>query len=592
MIRSVKEQITTLPEKPGVYRYYDREGDLLYIGKAKNLKKRVSSYFMEKNNKGAKLEMLVRQIFNIEYTIVANEKDALLLEDALIKSNQPKYNIALKDDKSYPYIKILNEPIPRIFFTRKKDNSKDYFFGPYTSVREVKILFDLIKTMYPTRNCNLNLSPKNIQKGKFKVCLEYHVGNCLGPCAQKQSAEQYDQGINNIKKILNGKVQEVQNVLKKQLEDAIENLAFEEAAQINTRIIHLKDYLKKSTIINPKLGDQEVYGYYEENDKAYVNYLSVVEGTIIKTKTYSIKKNLEETKEEILLKVIIDSLGEQFDQKSLILQFQIPNETKLKQIIPTIGDKKKLLELAIKNAIQYKFKEGVVEKKEPPFMKILNQIKIDLKLKSIPFHIECFDNSNFHGSFPVSSMVVFKNAKPCKKEYRHYNVKTVIGPNDFATMEEIVYRRYKRLIEEEKKLPDLIVIDGGKGQLSSAIKSLKELDIFEKVQIISIAKRLEEIYYPNNEIPMHLHKKSETMRVLQHIRNEAHHFGITFHRLKRSQGTFKSDLESIPGIGKIITEKLLKTFKSIKKLKLASFEQLELEIGKSKAKIVFDALKE
>lgn len=592
MIRSVKEQITTLPEKPGVYRYYDREGDLLYIGKAKNLKKRVSSYFMEKNNKGAKLEMLVRQIFNIEYTIVANEKDALLLEDALIKSNQPKYNIALKDDKSYPYIKILNEPIPRIFFTRKKDNSKDYFFGPYTSVREVKILFDLIKTMYPTRNCNLNLSPKNIQKGKFKVCLEYHVGNCLGPCAQKQSAEQYDQGINNIKKILNGKVQEVQNVLKKQLEDAIENLAFEEAAQINTRIIHLKDYLKKSTIINPKLGDQEVYGYYEENDKAYVNYLSVVEGTIVKTKTYTIKKNLEETKEEILLKVIIDSLGEQFDQKSLIIQFQIPNETKLKQIIPTIGDKKKLLELAIKNAIQYKFKEGVVEKKEPPFMKILNQIKIDLKLKSIPFHIECFDNSNFHGSFPVSSMVVFKNAKPCKKEYRHYNVKTVIGPNDFATMEEIVYRRYKRLIEEEKKLPDLIVIDGGKGQLSSAIKSLKELDIFEKVQIISIAKRLEEIYYPNDEIPMHLHKKSETMRVLQHIRNEAHHFGITFHRLKRSQGTFKSDLESIPGIGKIITEKLLKTFKSIKKLKLASFEQLELEIGKSKAKIVFDALKE
>ena len=592
MIRSVKEQITTLPEKPGVYRYYDREGDLLYIGKAKNLKKRVSSYFMEKNNKGAKLEMLVRQIFNIEYTIVANEKDALLLEDALIKSNQPKYNIALKDDKSYPYIKILNEPIPRIFFTRKKDNSKDYFFGPYTSVREVKILFDLIKTMYPTRNCNLNLSPKNIQKGKFKVCLEYHVGNCLGPCAQKQSAEQYDQGINNIKKILNGKVQEVQNVLKKQLEDAIENLAFEEAAQINTRIIHLKDYLKKSTIINPKLGDQEVYGYYEENDKAYVNYLSVVEGTIVKTKTYTIKKNLEETKEEILLKVIIDSLGEQFDQKSLIIQFQIPNGTKLKQIIPTIGDKKKLLELAIKNAIQYKFKEGVVEKKEPPFMKILNQIKIDLKLKSIPFHIECFDNSNFHGSFPVSSMVVFKNAKPCKKEYRHYNVKTVIGPNDFATMEEIVYRRYKRLIEEEKKLPDLIVIDGGKGQLSSAIKSLKELDIFEKVQIISIAKRLEEIYYPNDEIPMHLHKKSETMRVLQHIRNEAHHFGITFHRLKRSQGTFKSDLESIPGIGKIITEKLLKTFKSIKKLKLASFEQLELEIGKSKAKIVFDALKE
>lgn len=587
---SVKEQVALLPEKPGVYRYYDRDGLLLYIGKAKKLKKRVSSYFVEKNKIGAKLAMLVSQIYSIEYTIVTNEKDALLLEDALIKSNQPKYNIALKDDKSYPYIKIINEPIPRIYFTRKKDNTNDFFFGPYTSVREVKIIFDLIKTMYPIRNCNLNLSPKNIQKGKLKVCLEYHVGNCLGPCAQFQSAEQYDQGINNIKKILNGKVLEVQTVLKKQLDEAIKKMAFEEAEQINNRIKHLKEYLQKSTIINPKLGNLEVFGYYEEQTKAYVNYLSVSEGTIIKTKTFTIKKALDEPKEEILLKVIIDCLGNEFDQKTLLLQFKLENEIKLKQFIPTIGDKKKLLDLAIKNAIQYKFKESLHQKKEPSYIKILEQMKTDLKLNTLPYHIECFDNSNFQGTFPVSSMVVFMNAKPSKKDYRHYNVKTVIGPDDFATMEEVVYRRYKRLIDEQKKLPDLIVIDGGKGQLSSAIKSLKELGINDKVQIISIAKRLEEIYYPLDEYPLHLHKKSETMRVLQHIRNEAHHFGITFHRLKRSQGTFKSDLENIPGIGKSITEKLLKHFKSIKKIKEATIEQIEGVVGKSKAKIITEAM--
>lgn len=590
-ISSVKEQIAALPSKPGVYRYYDKNGTLLYIGKAKNLKKRVASYFVERNNAGAKLAMLVRQIYNIEYTIVNNEKDALLLEDVLIKKHQPKYNIALKDDKSYPYIKIVNEPIPRLFFTRKKDNQNDFYFGPYTSVREVKIIFDLLKKMYPIRNCNLNLSPNNIKKAKYKVCLEYHIGNCLGPCQGFQTSEQYNQGIQNIKKILNGQVNEVQLVLKKQLEDSIQSMAYEEAEQIHKRITNLKEYLEKSTIVNAKLGNLDVFGLHETTEKTFVNYISVSEGTIIKTKTFTIKSNLEETKEEILLKVILECLGVDFEEKELILPFKISYPTiKIKQTIPTIGDKKKLLDLATKNAIQYKYKDGLKEIKEPSFIKTLGQMKIDLRLKELPYHIECFDNSNFQGAYPVSSMVVFKNAKPSKKDYRHYNVKTVIGANDFATMEEVVFRRYKRLIEENQPLPNLIVIDGGKGQLSSAIKSLNDLAILDKVQVVSIAKRLEEIYYPDDEFPLHLHKKSDTMRVLQHIRNEAHNFGITFHRLKRSNGTFKSDLEEIPGIGKKITETLLKKFKSIKKIKAATLEELEVTIGKSKALIVFNAL--
>ncbi|MBX7225223.1 MAG: excinuclease ABC subunit UvrC [Chitinophagales bacterium] len=592
ILPAIREQISQLPNQPGVYRYYDKNGLLLYIGKAINLKKRVSSYFVEKQQVGARLKMLVRSIYRIEFTVVATEKDAFLLENALIKEHQPKFNVSLKDDKTYPYIKIVDEPIPRIFFTRNKQNDGSEYFGPYTSVHNVRYVFDIIKRIYPIRTCHLHLSQENIKKKKFKVCLEYHIGNCLGPCAAHQTKEDYDSNVQQIRKMLKGKLSEVHSILKSQLDEAVEQLAFERADVLHKRILHLREYISQSTIVNDKLGDMEVFGIYDTEEKVYVNHLSVSEGTIIATKTIFIRKNLEtETTEELLAQAIYSLIGDRMEEIEIVLPLEIHLEgSSIKQTIPSIGDKKKLLDLAIQNAHQYYVKDLGKPTKKEPYLVILEKMKEELRLIDLPYHIECFDNSNFQGAFPVSSMSVFKNAKPSTKDYRHYKVETVVGPDDFATMKEVIFRRYRRLLEENKPLPQLIVIDGGKGQLGAAIESLKTLGIYEKVQVISIAKKLEEIYYPEDTHPLLISKKSTTLKVLQHIRNEAHRFGITFHREQRSKGTIKTTLTEIPGIGKTTSEKLLKHFKSVKKLKEAQLSEIQAIMGTKRGAGIFHLL--
>ena len=594
ILPSVREQISKLPSQPGVYRYYDKNGLLLYIGKAIHLKKRVSSYFVEKQNIGARLKMLVRSIHRIEFTVVATEKDAFLLENALIKEHQPKFNVSLKDDKTYPFIKIVNEPIPRIFFTRNRQNDGSEYFGPYTSVHNVRYVFDIIKKIYPIRMCNLHLSAENIRKRKFKVCLEYHIGNCLGPCVAYQTKEDYDSNVLQIKKILKGKLREVQSLLKIQMEEAVEQLAFEKADVLHKRILHLREYISQSTIVNDKLGDMEVFGLYDTEEKVYINHLSVSEGTIIATKTIFIRKNLEtETTEELLTQAIYSLIGNRMEEIEIIIPIEIHLEgSSIRQTIPSIGDKKKLLDLAIQNAHQYYVKDLGKPTKKEPYLIVLEKMKEELRLIDLPYRIECFDNSNFQGAFPVSSMSVFINAKPSPKDYRHYKVETVVGPDDFATMKEVVFRRYRRLLDEDKPLPQLIVIDGGKGQLGAAIESLKTLGIYEKVQVISIAKKLEEIYYPEDTHPLLISKKSTTLKVLQHIRNEAHRFGITFHREQRSKGTIKTTLTEIPGIGKTTSEKLLKHFKSVKKLKQAQLSEIQALMGEKKGANIYYQLHE
>lgn len=586
----IKNQVKALPEQPGVYRYYDVEGNLLYIGKAKNLKKRVSSYFLNQERHSARIKLLVKRIYNIQFTLVDTEQDALLLENAMIKEHQPKYNIALKDDKSFPYIKIVKEPFPRIFFTRIYKNDGSEYFGPYTSFREVRLMLDLIKKIYPTRSCSLPLSKESIAKKKFRVCLEFHIGNCLGPCASHQSEQAYDANIREIKAMLKGKLGEVRQILKERMELAAQNLEFEVAEQYKIKIQSLKEYIDQTTIVNPGMGNLHIFGFYKDEKKAYINYLYVYAGTIIRTKNFTVQTKLDEDAEYILAYTIIDTLKDNYENEEIIVPFELkelPKEYKI--TIPKVGDKKKLAELSQKNAFQIKQNELKQNTGLSREERILQLMKSELRLKELPFLIECFDNSNFQGKFPVSAMVVFKNALPSKKDYRHYNIKTVEGPNDFASMEEVVYRRYKRLVEENEPLPQLIVIDGGKGQLASAIKSLQEVGIYEKVQVISIAKRLEEIYYPGDSVPLHINKKSETLKVLQHIRNEAHRFGITFHRNQRSKGSIKTGLTDIPGIGKTLSEKLLKSFGSINKIKEQSEEELSKVVGKAKASIIYNA---
>lgn len=575
-----REALKKIPSKPGVYQYWDAAGELIYIGKAKNLKNRVSSYFNKDNYRiNSKTRVLVSKIADITFTIVDTEIDAWLLENSLIKKHQPRYNVLLKDDKTYPWIVVKNEPFPRIYWTRRiiKDGSK--YFGPYASISMMHTILDLIKEIYPLRTCNLPLNQPNIAAGKFKVCLEYQIGNCKGPCQAYQSEEDYNQSIDSIRDILNGKIGQVVRNLKSQLETASMDLNFELAHKLKRQYDLLEKYQSKSTIVNSSISDVDVFSIASDEKLAFVNYLKVMNGTVIQTQTLELKKRLDETDED-LLSIAISEFRTRFNSTSreIIVPFELElDDPALKFTVPKLGEKRKLLDLSQKNVSFFKRdKIDQYEKLNPEVRteRLLNQMMKDLRLNQLPRHIECFDNSNFQGKYPVSAIVVFKDAKPSKKDYRHFNVKTVEGPNDFATMEEAVYRRYKRMLDEETPLPQLVIIDGGKGQLSAAMKSLKLLGIEKQLTVIGIAKRLEELFYPGDQYPLYLDKKSETLRIIQQLRDEAHRFGITFHRLKRDKGTLVTELSNIPGIGKTSADKLLLHFKSVKKIREATKEEI------------------
>lgn len=580
-----KKVLSDIPHKPGVYQYFDVDDTLIYIGKAKDLRNRVGSYFNKDNQFNGKTKVLVSKIRRISFTIVDTEIDAWLLENSLIKKHQPRYNIMLKDDKTYPWIIIKKEQFPRVYWTRNYVKDGSTYFGPYASVGMMHTILDLIKETYTLRTCNLPLTPQNISEGKFKVCLEYQIGNCKGPCQNYQSKEDYDQNIEEIKDILNGKIGNVIREVKQVVKNASEDLNFELAHSYQKKLVVLEKYQSKSTVVNSAITNIDVVSIASDERYAFVNYLKVMNGSIIQTQTIEIKKRLDETDEE-LLTIAITEFRTKFKStsKEIIVPFAIPLvDENLKLIVPKLGEKKKLLELSEKNVLFFKREKlNQYEKLNPDLRtdRILSQMQKDLRLTQLPQHIECFDNSNFQGKYPVSAIVVFKDAKPSKKDYRHFNVKTVEGPNDFATMEEAVYRRYKRMLDEEGTLPQLIIIDGGKGQLSSAVSSLKKLGIDKKVTVIGIAKRLEELYYPGDSFPLYLDKKSETLKIIQQLRDEAHRFGITFHRKKRDQGTLKTELEIIPGIGKSTADKLLVRFKSVKKIKEATEDELAQVLNK------------
>ncbi len=592
-----RPELKNIPQKPGIYQFWSETDELIYIGKAKNLKNRVSSYFNKDNFRvNAKTRILVSKIRKITFTIVDTEIDAWLLENSLIKKHQPRYNVMLKDDKTYPWIIIKNEKFPRIFWTRRIIRDGSTYFGPYASVGMMHTILGMIKEIYPLRTCTLPLTRENIHSGKFRVCLEYQIGNCKGPCQAYQSEEDYDQSISEIKEILNGKTGSVIRRLKNQLEESVSGLNFELAHSLKQKLDLLDNYQSKSTIVNSSITDVDVFSIATDDKHAFVNFLKVMNGTVIQTQTLEIKKRLDESDEE-LLSIAITEFRSRFDSnsKEIIIPFEleIPNSG-IKFTVPKLGEKKKLLELSQKNVAYFKREKlDQYEKLNPGLRtdRLLAQMMKDLRLNQLPKHIECFDNSNFQGKFPVSAIVVFKNARPSKKDYRHFNVKTVEGPDDFATMEEAVFRRYKRLLDEEQSLPQLIVIDGGKGQLSSAIKSLKLLGIDKQVTIIGIAKRLEEIYYPGDQYPLYLDKKSETLKIIQQLRDEAHRFGITFHRKKRNNATLASELESIPGVGKASAEKLLRHFRSVKKIKEASESELLEVLNKSQTAALLDYFK-
>ncbi len=584
---SVALQTSNLPNKPGVYQYYDKEDKLLYVGKAKNLKKRVSSYFTKKHDNG-RTRLLVKKIVTIKHIVVDTETDALLLENNLIKKYQPRYNIMLKDDKTYPWICIKKERFPRVFSTRRilKDGSE--YFGPYTSMKTVHTLLDLINGLYPLRNCNFNLSEKKISESSYKVCLEYHLGNCLGACEGKQTEEDYNRSIVAIRNILKGNFKESLSAFKLQMKSFAENQHYEDAQKIKEKIDVLINYQSKSTIVNPKINNVDVFSVISDEGYGYVNYLQISFGSIIRSHTLEIKKKLEETDEELLQLAIIE-LRQRFQSqcKEIYVPFPINVGEDLKVHVPKVGDKKHILDLSIRNAKYYRmerFKQVRITDPNRHENRIMSQMKKDLRLQEEPRHIECFDNSNIQGTNPVAACVVFKNGKPSKKDYRKFNIKTVVGPDDFASMEEVVYRRYKRLLEEKQPLPQLIIIDGGKGQLSSSLKSLDKLDLRGEIAIIGIAKRLEELFYPDDPIPLYLDKKSETLKVIQQLRNEAHRFGIEFHRNKRSKEALNTTLEDISGIGEKTIVELLKHFKSTKRITDASFDELTKVVGSSKAK--------
>lgn len=592
MIKSVQPHISSLlksiPEQPGVYQFYDKNEIIIYIGKAKNLKKRVSSYFNKKKFESFKIKVLVEKIWDIKHIVVNNEPDALLLENNLIKKYQPRYNIMLKDDKTFPWICIKNEPFPRVFSTRTMINDGSHYYGPYTSAYAVKILLTLIKQLYQLRTCKLSLTETNISKGKFKICLEYHLGNCKGPCEGLQKQEDYNESIGQIKEIIKGNLSEIIVFLKKEMAKRASSFRFEEANQFKEKIEILARYQSKSTIVNPSIHNVDVFSIISDEKEAFINFLKVVKGAVIQAHTVEIKKKLDEADEDILAFAVTD-LRNRIESKSREIILPVNLQTFFPDnriIVPQRGDKKKLLELSERNAKSYRMekkKRASLQKPEKGPTRILNTLQKDLRLKETPLHIECFDNSNISGSDPVAACVVFKHGIPAKKEYRHYNIKGVSGIDDFASMEEVVFRRYKRVLKEKQNLPQLIIIDGGKGQLNAALKSLIKLNLRGRIAIIGIAKKLEEIYFPDDPVPLYIDKNSESLKLIQNLRNEAHRFGITFHRQKRSGKLTQSTLDDIPGIGPKTIEKLFMRFKSFERIRSASEEELAEEIGIKKS---------
>ncbi len=588
----IENLLRVLPHNPGVYQYYDDNGIIIYVGKAKNLKKRVTSYFNKDQYENGKTQVLVKRIVDIKCIVVDTELDALLLENNLIKKYQPKYNVMLKDDKTYPWICIKKEPFPRVFSTRNVIRDGSLYFGPYASVKILHTVLDLIKKLYKLRNCNLSLTEENIKAKKFKVCLEYHIGNCKGACIGKETEEEYDQTISEIKEIVKGNINSISKHLKLLLVQHVAKLEFEKAQLVKEKIDLLEKYQSKSTIVSPTITNVDVFSIISDEKSGYVNFFKVINGSIIQSHTIELKKKLEETDEELLVLAIAEIRARiDSEVKEFILPFEI--DLTLPDVhftIPQRGDKKQLLELSQRNADYYrrdKLKQESLIDPERHTKRILEQMKKDLRLAEEPRHIECFDNSNFQGAYPVAAMSVFKDTKPSKKEYRHFNIKTVEGPNDFASMEEVIYRRYKRVLEENLEMPQLIVIDGGKGQLSSALESLDKLGLRGKVGIIGIAKKLEEIFFPGDSIPLYLDKRSETLKIIQQLRDEVHRFGITHHRNRRDKGTLKTELTEIPGVSNITANKLLSYFKSVAKIKEANELELAELIGNAKGRVVF-----
>lgn len=578
-------QISTLPDSPGVYQYFDKNNKILYVGKAKNLKKRVASYF-SKNTLG-KTAVLVKKIQRIEHIVVPTESDALLLENNLIKKYQPRYNVMLKDDKTYPWLCIKNERFPRIFTTRRMIKDGSEYFGPYTSMKTVHTLLDLIKELYPLRTCNYDLSEEKIRSGKYKVCLEYHLGNCFAPCVANQSAADYNDNIEAIREILRGNFKASLQRFRNQMRTYADNLQFEDAQRLKEKIEVLENYQSKSTVVNPKISHVDVFSIVSDESFGYVNFLQIAYGAIVRSHTMEIKKKLDETDRELLELAIVEIWQRfQSQSKEIYVPFKVKIGEGIKIHIPKAGDKKSILDLSERNAKFFRmerFKEIKITDPERHTNRLMAQMQKDLRLAEEPRHIECFDNSNIQGSHPVAACVVFKDGKPSKKDYRKFNIKTVTGPNDFASMEEVVYRRYKRMLDEKQPLPQLIIIDGGKGQLSSALKSLEKLGLRHKIAILGIAKRLEELFFPDDPVPLYLDKKSETLKIIQQLRNEAHRFGLTFHRNKRSADTFQSELGTLPGIGEKTVVTLLKHFKSTKRIAAATLEELTEVIGAHRA---------
>ncbi len=586
-------EVNQLPHEPGVYRFKNNAGKLIYVGKAKDLKKRVASYFNRSNQLNRKTLRMVSEVVEVEFTIVNSEFDALLLENNLIKENQPRYNILLKDDKTFPYLVVLKENFPRIISTRKVDRAKGEYFGPYASVKAMKNVLQLLRQLYKIRTCSFDMTPFNIQKGKFKVCLEYHLGNCLGPCEGYQQHENYLEEIEQSKEVLKGNLSVVKNYFKDKMTEAAASLAFEEAQKYKDKLDLLEKFQSKSLLVSHKITDTDVFTLVSDAQSAFINFMRVDNGMVNLTDTFEIKRKLDETDEEILQLVIVN-IRDKYEStnREILTNIPVPAwDDSVEMVQPKIGDKRKLVELSIKNALFFK-KERFNQKLQqvPRENRVLMQLKNDLKLKNLPNRIECFDNSNIQGTSPVASMVCFINGKPAKKEYRHFNIKTVVGPDDFGSMKEIVYRRYKRVLEEESEMADLIVVDGGKGQLNAAVASLKELGIYGKVPIVGIAKRLEELYYPEDPIPLHLGKKSESLKVLQHLRDEAHRFAITFHRNKRSKVQVKSLLDEVEGIGEKTKQRLLTEYKSVEKIRSTSVTEIAQLVGLHKATLVKDFL--
>jgi len=588
----LKQRLRTLPEKPGVYKYFDENGVIIYVGKARNLKKRVNSYFTKQHD-NRKTEVLVRKIAHIDFTVVENEWDALLLENSLIKEFQPRYNINLKDDKSYPYIRVTNEPFPKIYAMRNPVRDGSLYFGPYASPKVMHTVLDLARKLYPTRNCNLQMTPEKIAQGKFSICLEYQIGNCLGPCEGKQSEDDYNNSIQQIKLLLRGNLSEIKKHLRTEMQQAAESLRFEAAQVFKEKLDALENYRHKSTVVTSLTGNVAVFSVCSTEKYAFVNVLYVAEGIIVRTHNLEVRKKLDENDTDIMHQAIAEMHILYADEipDEWILPFPPGQDENLviNWSVPKAGDRKKLLDLSVKNAMLFRQEKlNQYEKLNPEVRidRLMELMRKDLRLQEQPRHMECFDNSNFQGSYPVSACVVFRDGKPAKSEYRHFNVRTVEGPNDFATMQEVIERRYRRLLEENKALPQLIIIDGGKGQLSAAVEVLKKMGVYGSVAVIGIAKRLEELYYPEDTLPLYLDKKSETLKVIQQMRDEAHRFGITHHRNRRSKGLVKSNLTDIPGIGPEMARMLLKTFKSAAKVGVAGLGELSAVIGEKKASLV------